>query len=166
TIDGRQWDTLLPGGTTMDAVHRSVLLRFPGAADQIADLLRAGRVLLKAELALRFAGTEIVPRDYLCRDALGRKVWTENPPSWHVQAWAGFRSTPCGPAHRGRDSPWARSRCRRSAAPARPSAARGRRAAGRRSGRPRPGSAAAPSGAPRPSSCRPAAAYPIAGHRW
>ena len=61
TIDGRQWDTPMPGGTTMDAVHRSVLLRFPGAADQIADLLRAGRVLLKAELALRFAGTEIVP---------------------------------------------------------------------------------------------------------
>ena len=37
TIDGRQWDTPMPGGTTMDAVHRSVLLRFPGAADQIAD---------------------------------------------------------------------------------------------------------------------------------
>ena len=30
TIDGRQWDTPMPGGTTMDAVHRSVLLRFPG----------------------------------------------------------------------------------------------------------------------------------------
>ena len=88
TIDGRQWDTPMPGGATMDAVHRSVLLRFPGAADQIADLLRAGRVLLKAELALRFAGTEIVPKDYLCRDALGHKVWTENPPNWHVQAWA------------------------------------------------------------------------------
>ena len=88
TIDGRQWDTPIPGGTTMDAVHRSVLLRFPGAADQIADLLREGRVLLKAELALRFAGTEIVPEGYLCRDGLGRKVWTDNPPSWHVQAWA------------------------------------------------------------------------------
>lgn len=88
TIDGRKWDTPMPGGTTMDAVHRSVLLRFPGAADQIADLLRGGRVLLQAELALRFAGTEIVPDGYLCRDGLGRKVWTENPPNWHVQAWA------------------------------------------------------------------------------
>ena len=78
----------MPGGTTMDAVHRSVLLRFPGAADQIADLLRGGRVLLQAELALRFGGTEIVPEGYLCRDGLGRKVWTENPPNWHVQAWA------------------------------------------------------------------------------
>src|SRR6185312_9837513 len=66
TLDGRQWDTPLPGGTTMDAVHRSVLLRFPGAADRIADLLRAGRVLLKAELVLRFASTEIVPDGYLC----------------------------------------------------------------------------------------------------
>ncbi|MFI5030425.1 MAG: hypothetical protein ACHQPH_06970, partial [Reyranellales bacterium] len=88
TIDGRQWDTPIPGGATMDAVHRSVLLRFPGAADRIADLLRGGRVLLQAELALRFGGTEIVPEGYLCRDGLGRKVWTENPPNWHVQAWA------------------------------------------------------------------------------
>ncbi|MBS0525160.1 MAG: hypothetical protein JSS04_16150 [Proteobacteria bacterium] len=88
TIDGRYWDKPIPGGTTMDAVHRSVLLRFPGAAGRIADLLRGGRVLLKAELVLRFAGTEIVPEGYLCRDGLGRKVWTENPPNWHVQAWA------------------------------------------------------------------------------
>ncbi|MBN9091541.1 MAG: hypothetical protein J0J01_31865 [Reyranella sp.] len=87
TLDGRQWDTPMPGGTTMDAVHRSVLLRFPTAADEIADLLRAGRVLVQAELAMTFAGIEIVPEGYLCRDGLGRKLWTENPPSWHVRAW-------------------------------------------------------------------------------
>src|SRR3954471_4324253 len=87
TLDGRQWDTPLPGGMTMDAVHRSVLLRFPAAADGIADLLRAGRVLVRAELVMNFAGTEIVPEGYLCRDGLGRKLWTENPPNWHVQAW-------------------------------------------------------------------------------
>jgi hypothetical protein len=68
-------------------VHRSVLLRFPTAADEIAELLRSGRVLAQAELVLRFAGTEIVPSGYTCRDGLGRKLWTENPPSWHVQAW-------------------------------------------------------------------------------
>ena len=29
TIDGRAWDKPIVGGTTVDAVHRSVLLRFP-----------------------------------------------------------------------------------------------------------------------------------------
>src|SRR4029078_2598488 len=77
----------MPGGTTIDAVHRSVLLRFPTAAEEIADLLRAGRALARAELALRLGGTEIVPEGYLCREALGRKVWTDDPPSWHVAAW-------------------------------------------------------------------------------
>ena len=74
TIDGRQWDTPLPGGTTMDAVHRAVLLRFPTAAEEFADLLRSGRVLAQAELVLRFAGTEIVPEGYLCRDGIGRNT--------------------------------------------------------------------------------------------
>jgi hypothetical protein len=87
TIDGRKWDTPIPGGTTMDAVHRSVLLRFPTAADEIADLLRSGHVLSRAELVMNFAGTEIVPEGYFCRDGLGRKIWTENPPSWHVRLW-------------------------------------------------------------------------------
>ena len=87
TLDGRQWDTPMPGGMTMDAVHRSVLLRFPTAAEEIADRLRSGRVLVQAELVMNFAGIEIVPEGYLCRDGLGRKLWTENPPSWHVQAW-------------------------------------------------------------------------------
>ena len=65
TIDGRQWDTPIPGGMTIDAVHRSVLLRFPTAADEIADLLRsrpragAGR----AGAALT-AAYEIVPEGY------------------------------------------------------------------------------------------------------
>ena len=54
TIDGRQWNTPIVGGTTVDAVHRAVLLRFPTAADEIADLLRSGRVLVQAELALGY----------------------------------------------------------------------------------------------------------------
>ena len=32
TIDGRNWDTPITGGRTVDAVHRSVLLCFPDAA--------------------------------------------------------------------------------------------------------------------------------------
>ena len=34
-----------------------------------------------------YAGYEIAPDGYLCREA-GRKAWTDNPPTWHVQAWA------------------------------------------------------------------------------
>jgi hypothetical protein len=86
TIDGRQWDQPFVGGSTFDAVHRSVLLRFPTAGDQIAELLRRGRVLVRAELVLRYAGYEIVPEKYTCRDGMGRKAWTENPPTWHVLA--------------------------------------------------------------------------------
>ncbi|UYN95093.1 MAG: hypothetical protein KIT25_24280 [Enhydrobacter sp.] len=87
TIDGRHWDTTFPGGMTVDAVHRSVLVRFPTAAEDIAHVLRRGRVLMKAELSLAYHSYEIVPEGYLCRDGLGRKVWTESPPTWHVQAW-------------------------------------------------------------------------------
>src|SRR4249920_2406801 len=61
TIDGRDWDTPIVGGRTVDAVHRSVLLRFPDAADTIAILLRKGKLLVKAELSLQYDGYEIVP---------------------------------------------------------------------------------------------------------
>ena len=87
TIDGRDWDTPIVGGRTVDAVHRSVLLRFPDAADTIAILLRKGKLLIKAELSLQYDGYEIVPTGYTCREGLGRKLWTENPPTWHVHAW-------------------------------------------------------------------------------
>lgn len=87
TIDGRHWDTPIVGGSTVDAVHRSVLLRFPGAADDIGFLLRQGRLLVKAELSLFYDGYEIVPEGYTCRDAMGRPLWTADPPTWHVQAW-------------------------------------------------------------------------------
>src|ERR1044072_3673124 len=87
TIDGRDWDTPIVGGRTVDAVHRSVLLRFPDAADTIAILLRKGKLLIKAELSLQYDGYEIVPTGYTCREGLGRKLWTEDPPTWHVHAW-------------------------------------------------------------------------------
>ncbi len=72
TIDGRDWNTPIVGGRTVDAVHRSVLVRFPGAADAIAIMLRRGRIVLKAELVLRYDGYEIVPARYTCREGLWR----------------------------------------------------------------------------------------------
>src|SRR5438477_9664727 len=88
TIDGRRWDEPIVGGRTVDAVHRSVLVRFPEAAQAIAAwMAKDQRLLVKAELALLYDGYEIEPLDYTCRTGLGRKLWTEDPPSWHVQAW-------------------------------------------------------------------------------
>jgi hypothetical protein len=85
TIDGRHWNTPIIGGETVDAVHRSVLLRFPTAAEEIRDYLRSGRVLVRAELALTYRDYEIVPAGYTCRDGMGRKPWTDNPPNWHIE---------------------------------------------------------------------------------
>ena len=71
TIDGRHWDKTIVGGRTVDAVHRSVLLRFPGAADDIA-LCCAGHGAREGELALTYAGYEIVPDGYTCATAWGK----------------------------------------------------------------------------------------------
>lgn len=87
TIDGRDWDRPMPDGRTFDAVHRSVLLRFPGAADAIALHLLRGRVLAKVELVLDYGGYEIVPEGYTCREGLGRTLWTDDPPTWHAMVW-------------------------------------------------------------------------------
>ena len=37
---------------------------------------------------LDYDGTEIVPEGYICRNNLGEKKWRENPPQWHIVAWA------------------------------------------------------------------------------
>ncbi len=87
-IDGRDWDRCFPGATTFDAAQRSVLLRFPGATEQIAARLRQGLAVAKAEVVLEHAGYEINPSGYTCRTGLGEQRWRENPPKWHVLAWA------------------------------------------------------------------------------
>jgi hypothetical protein len=87
SIDGRIWDKPVVGGKTVDAVHRSVLLRFPAMAEPIAAKLTKGYAIARADLVLAYDGYEVVPPAYTCRDGLGRKVWTENPPTWHIQAW-------------------------------------------------------------------------------
>src|SRR5688572_19581452 len=45
-IDGREWDRTYPGALTPDAVHRSVLLRFPGAAELVRNRLERGAVIV------------------------------------------------------------------------------------------------------------------------
>src|SRR5947208_15152193 len=78
TIDGRQWETPMPGGMTVDAAHRSVLVRFPTAADDIADLLSRGRVMVRAELALGYGGYQSLAAGDPC-GAAGRTPWNADP---------------------------------------------------------------------------------------
>lgn len=54
-----------PGALACDAVHRSLLVRFPEAAERIAAALAGGKKLLKVELVLPLTGTEIFPPGYM-----------------------------------------------------------------------------------------------------
>ncbi|MDQ3814517.1 MAG: hypothetical protein M3347_11270 [Armatimonadota bacterium] len=87
-IDGRDWDKTFPGALTVDAVHRVVLMRFPDAAEQIKAKLDTGLAIEKAEVVLDYDGYEIAPQGYTVRTGLGEKKWKENPPQWHIVAWA------------------------------------------------------------------------------
>jgi len=56
------WDGVKPGPLCFDAVHRSLLVRFPGAAEKIAEALAAGKTVEKAELVLPYLDEEIWPQ--------------------------------------------------------------------------------------------------------
>lgn len=87
-IDGRDWERTGPGGTSFDAVHRTVLLRFPGAADAIKARLDAGSVIEKALVKIDYVRHEARPSGYTLRDAMGMDLWAASPPRWHVVAQA------------------------------------------------------------------------------
>ncbi|MHB9130988.1 MAG: hypothetical protein ACYDBB_07850 [Armatimonadota bacterium] len=86
-IDGRAWDKSYPGAMTMDAAQRSVLLRFPGAAEQIAAKLKEGYAVEKAEVVLTYNGFELAPDNYILRSGGMVGGMKANPPRWHVLAW-------------------------------------------------------------------------------
>ena len=87
-LDGREWDKSFPGALTVDAVHRAVLVRFPTAPDAIKAKIDTGLDIAKAEIVLDYDGYEIAPSGYTSRTGLGEKKWKENPPQWHIVAWA------------------------------------------------------------------------------
>ena len=87
-MDGRDWDKSFPGAMTVDAVHRAVLLRFPSTAETIKEQIDAGLTIERVQVMLDYDGTEIVPEGYISRNKLGEKKWRENPPQWHIVAWA------------------------------------------------------------------------------
>lgn len=79
-----------PGALAFDAVHRSLLVRFPGAAAAIADRLADGLVIEKVELQLPYKATELWPEGYSLpagMSFLGTQ-WAASTPRWHAVAWA------------------------------------------------------------------------------
>jgi hypothetical protein len=86
-FDGREWNKPFPNARTADAVHRSLLLRFPGSAEQIAARLAQGGTLTKAELVLDYENFEPHPAGYEVRGQL-RETVKKDPPRWHYVAWA------------------------------------------------------------------------------
>ncbi len=84
-------DPAKPGAIACDAVHRSLLVRFPGAAESIAAALGQGKTIVRVELVLPYRGTEIFPSvDYknpTGMSFLGRQ-WAKKEPCWHAVAWA------------------------------------------------------------------------------
>ncbi len=82
------WSTNRPGAPVFDAVHRSLLVRFPDASGEVAAH-SDGRRLVKAELLLDFIDTEYFATGYA--EPAGMSflggTWTTLPPEWHAVAW-------------------------------------------------------------------------------
>jgi hypothetical protein len=83
-----------PGALACDAVHRSLLVRFPEAAERIAAALGDGKKILKAELVLPYRGSEVFPpaayRNPAGLSFLGNQ-WATQKPRWHAVAWGLLR---------------------------------------------------------------------------
>jgi hypothetical protein len=79
-----------PGAIVFDAVHRSALVRFPGCAQRIAEALRKGFAVEKAELVLPHRATELWAEGYAEPPGMSflGDAWAKRAPRWHVVAWA------------------------------------------------------------------------------
>ena len=90
------WSTKQAGPLAFDAVHRQLLVRFPGAAERIAEALAAGRAIAKVELVLPYVDEEIWPQgrlDFPLADGYRYrmnwgcdKLYRELRPNWHAVA--------------------------------------------------------------------------------
>jgi hypothetical protein len=84
-----KWSAGEAGAIVCDAVHRSVLVRFPESATAIAAKIKQGYSIAKVELVLPFKHTEFFPLRYdrpVGLSFLG-DAWKKTPPNWHMQAW-------------------------------------------------------------------------------
>ena len=84
------WTTGKPGAPVFDAVHRSLLVRFPGAAEKIAAEVKNGKSVKKLELVLPFVDTELFPLGYAEPAGMSflGDLWVKVKPEWHAVAWA------------------------------------------------------------------------------
>jgi len=93
------WGSEKPGPLCFDAVHRHLLVRFPGAAEKIAAAISTGKAIEKVELVLPYLDEELWPTgsggaDYPCADGYRYrmnwdcdKLYRERRPNWHAVAW-------------------------------------------------------------------------------
>ncbi|MGA2616899.1 MAG: hypothetical protein ABSF26_04760 [Thermoguttaceae bacterium] len=81
-----------PPAMVFDAAHRSLLVRFPGAAEKIAEQLAKGMAVHKVDLFLPFDKTEIeesTQAGYNLRTSFGAgDLFRRVQPQWHAVAWA------------------------------------------------------------------------------
>ncbi|MFP4056703.1 MAG: hypothetical protein ACLF0G_07530 [Candidatus Brocadiia bacterium] len=88
-----------PAALSFDAIHRSLLVRFPRCAEGIAAEVAKGRRVAKVELVLPFRDTELWPEGdpnypparggYLYRTNWGvDRLYRTIRPQWHAVAWA------------------------------------------------------------------------------
>ncbi len=89
-----------PGPIAIDALNRRVLVRFPGAAERIAERLSAGASIEKVQLILPYRDHELWPQHgkdfwdpqtggYTARRNWGvDKMYRAHDPNWHVIGWA------------------------------------------------------------------------------
>ena len=87
-----------PGPLAFDAVHRSLLVRFPDAAERIAAALAAGKAVEKVEVVLPFLDEELWPQgrvDFPAADGYRYRpnwdcdtLYRQYRPNWHAVAYA------------------------------------------------------------------------------
>ena len=81
------WSTDASGAPVFDAIHRSLLVRFPDAAGQVAKM---GSSVKKVELVFEFVDTEYYPLEYMMPAGMSflGDLWVRKQPRWHAVAWA------------------------------------------------------------------------------
>ncbi|MHB9133361.1 MAG: hypothetical protein ACYDBB_20025 [Armatimonadota bacterium] len=85
-----KWDTPQPDSRVFDAVHRSLLVRFPGMAEQVAAQIARGYTVQKVELVMPFKATEFYINEigYNQRLSFGvDELYKAVQPQWHAVAW-------------------------------------------------------------------------------
>ena len=79
-----------PGALVFDAVHRSLLVRFPDAAVAIAAQVAKGYAVRRVELVLPYRAEEYQTEGYDNPPGMSflGPMWKNDPPRWHAVAWA------------------------------------------------------------------------------